>query len=214
MSAQVALTESLRRDARRLGAELVVIIVGVLIALAADAAMETRDDLRKEQVFLEDILTEFRENESRLLTDIEGTQRAAHSASLWRDARTGSPQISADSVAALYAASFVVAQRFDAISGALRSLIDGGDLNLVRNLELRRALAGWSDRTREHELTFTSILNSRSALHSTLINSSVELPLAALYVNDSLLNAMASQQAALLGPLRGVIELLETELDR
>lgn len=37
--------------------------------------------------------------------------------------------------------------------GALRSVVDGGELNLIRNDDLRLAVAGWSDRAKEARIT-------------------------------------------------------------
>ena len=43
----------------RLGAEFVVIVVGVLVALAADAAWDSHDDRQAERGYLAALLVEF-----------------------------------------------------------------------------------------------------------------------------------------------------------
>ena len=55
---------------------LVVIVAGVLLALAGDAAWSSRGDRIREQEVLADLLEEFKENEAILLTDIEGNRKA------------------------------------------------------------------------------------------------------------------------------------------
>ena len=152
----------------RLSAELAIIVAGVLIALGAQSAAQEWSDRRDERAFLLDLLAEFRVNESQLLRDIDQTGQAVTAADRWRDTGTSSLAAESDSAAGFYAASLNPA-RFDPISGSLRSLIDGGDLGLVRNRQLRAALAGWEDRTQEQIMTSVTVDMMRSVLMQFLI---------------------------------------------
>lgn len=101
---------------RRLVAELLIIVMGVLIALGAQGAVQEWSDRRHEHAFLVDLLAEFRLNEAQLEKDLEVTNQAVAAADLWRAEGPGSANLPADSVAGLYAASLNPA-RFDPISG-------------------------------------------------------------------------------------------------
>lgn len=195
---------------QRVGTELVVIVAGVLIALAAQALAQDWSERRREQAFLVDLLEEFRLNETQLQKDLEETNHALASAVLWRKLSPASGS-SADSSAALYAASLNPA-RFDPFSGSLRSLIDGGDLGLIRNRQLRAALAGWRDRTQEQMMTSFSVDVIRSTLGQFLIAEGQAAPRAALALDSLMLQVVGRQQNALLQPLRDIIGMLEEEL--
>ena len=84
---------------------LVVITVGVLVALWADAAWADRADRLREQEILRDLLEEFRENESRLRDDIETSRESLAAGEAWRDAMMGTAAVSTDSLASPTAAS-------------------------------------------------------------------------------------------------------------
>ncbi len=119
----------------------VVIVVGVLVALAADAGWAERQDRVREGEALSDLLEEFRENQTVLLFDIEANRRARQSGEAWALAVLGRVSVSPDSASALFVTALRDA-RFDPATGALRSLLDGGELGLIQDLDLRRALAG------------------------------------------------------------------------
>ena len=144
--------DTLKKTARRGVAELSVIVLGVLLALWADAALAERRDRGRETALLEDLRDEFALNEGRLLVDIEQSELSRTAAVLWGEVMRGEIEVGADSLAALWYGSLNWA-RFDPLTGALRSVIDGGELGLIQNDELRQALAGWSDAAEEARLT-------------------------------------------------------------
>ena len=199
-------------------AGLVVIVVGVLLALAGDAAWSARADQIREQEVLRDLLEEFRENEAILLRDIESNRKAKMAAALWADAMLGEFPLPADSVHALLLAAQDDA-RFDPVTGALRSLIDGGELRLIQSSELRQALAGWTDRTEEARLTANSWDRGRQSLVS-LVLSFPPGPLqgpsqrSAVQMTERAAAGHAGQVEALLVRVREIIALIEGELDR
>jgi hypothetical protein len=130
-------------------------VVGVLLALAADAAWAERGDRIREKEVLTDLLQEFQENQAILATDIEANRVAIAAGVEWGQAMLGEVSIPDDSMNALLSVA-LSDSRFDPITGALRSLVDGGELQVIRNTDLRRALAGWGDRTVETRLTTAS----------------------------------------------------------
>jgi len=214
----VSLTESYVKNTHpksrlfaRLSAELAIIVAGVLIALGAQSMVQEWADRRDEHEFLLDLLAEFHANETQLQTDIAQTEQAVSAADQWRDSGADSEAIDNTSESSFYAASLNPA-RFDPISGSLRSLIDGGDLNLIRNRQLRAALAGWSDRAQEQIMTSVTVDMMRSMLMQFLIPEGRAAPAQALEADRLLLQVTYEQQVALLGLLREIIDLLEQEI--
>ena len=136
----------------RAASGFVVIVVGVLVALSADAAWAERNDRSREQELLTDLLEEFRENKALLDRDIRLSADSRAAGDLWAQAMTGDVLLDPDSLAALWLAAQSWG-RFDPVTGALRSVLDGGELSLIRSPELRVALAGWTDRAEEARFT-------------------------------------------------------------
>jgi hypothetical protein len=191
----------------RLLAELAIIVVGVLIALAAQSLAQELSERREEREFIVDLLAEFQANESQLLSDIAQTKMAVDAADTWRASASGA---AGDFTVNPYAASLNPA-RFDPISGSLRSLIDGGDLGLIQNRELRAALAGWNDRTQEQVMTSVTVDMMRSMLMQFLIPEGTSAPTQALEADRLLLQVTYDQQLRLLGLLRDIIVMLREE---
>ncbi|MDH5761257.1 MAG: hypothetical protein OEZ65_16965 [Gemmatimonadota bacterium] len=197
---------------------LVVIIVGVLVALAADASWAERHDRIREREVLDDLLEEFTENEAILRRDIESNRRARQGGQAWVAAVLGQAAISTDSAYALLSMALGDA-RFDPATGALRSLVDGGELGLIQNSDLRRALAGWEDRVAEARLTSESSDGQRHALLPFLLNLPADRPLtvaqrtAVLVFNESVAGQDA-QIEALTGRIGEIVTMIEGELQR
>ena len=196
---------------RRLSAELLVIVAGVLIALAGQSAYQEWMDRQAEREFLLDLLEEFRANKSQLEIDIQATKKAVDAADKWRLDTDRSGLSDDESDAGSYAASLNPA-RFDPISGSLRSLIDGGDLGLIRNRQLRADLAGWSDRAQEQILTSVTVDMMRSMLMQFLIPQGQRPPTQALELDRSLLQVTYDQQRNLLQLIDEIISTLELEI--
>ena len=196
---------------------LIVIVAGVLLALAADAAWAERGDRIREQELLADLLSEFRENEEILLSDVRANERAGEAGDAWIDAMFGTTSIPTDSLQALLMIMHDGA-RFDPLTGAIRSLVDGGELQVVRSDELRRALAGWSDRAEEARLTNQSFTVLMAGLYPVVLGLDPGGPMApgesfaVQYVAKAF--SWNSQLYELLGEIRRIIEMIENEASR
>jgi hypothetical protein len=200
----------------RLAAEFAVIVVGVLVALLAESAWQERGERAREQVILEDLLDEFRENERRLLRDIDLSQASRESAVAWAAVMKGGVQVSSDSVATLWAGALNWG-RFDPVTGALRSVVDGGELSLIRNDELRLAVAGWSDRAEEARITAREVLIVMSDQAPFALEIQPGAPLtpgqaSAIGIMEDYGGGSLLQLRPLLERLRETIGLLEAEL--
>ena len=195
-----------RTKLRWFAAEIVIVVAGVMIALGAQAAVKERADRRAEQAYLRDLLEEFRTNEERLRRDIEITGHAVAAGEQWRSSGRAGGTGEQD----LYVASLMAA-RFDPVTGTLRSLIDGGDLDLIRDRELRAALAGWTDRTHEHRLTARDVVLIRSSLFDLLATDGTSAPAAALQMDMLLIQGGFNQLNDLLAVVQGIVAMLERE---
>lgn len=208
--------ESKADKLKRATSGLVVIMVGVLLALGAEASWSQRGERIREQELLTDLLEEFGDNEARLLADIRENELAQAAAAAWLEIMLGNASATRDSIAALYVASTEDA-RFDPVTGALRSLVDGGELHLIQNGELRRALAGWPDLAAEARLTATSWDNQRQSLNTVVLGMEPGGPWTvgqetAARLAVAAVGKVNFQLEDLVERVRAIIALIETEM--
>lgn len=117
-------------------AEVLVIISGVLLALAADFFWERRQESQKEHQYLETLATELQAADSvlKFIIDFDSTRVARHAIAI-RVLMSTEPPAPADSLwgqglgVALEDASFV--------TGTTATLVQTGDINLMRPQVLR-----------------------------------------------------------------------------
>lgn len=142
------------RGVQRYAIEGVVIVLGVLIALAADAAWDYRVDREDERVALRQLDAEFLANASQLDSVSAGHRRGLDAAAILLDAVRGRTTLSADSTRNLVRA-LDMAWTFNPKLAALESVTQSGQLGLIRDDSLRVALVGWPgivDDLKEDEL--------------------------------------------------------------
>lgn len=125
----------------RLMVELIVIVVGILMALGLDAWWGERQDRQAERVALGFIHEEFVENQQRF-------DEAFDHHIIIRDALVkiadSTPADCNEDLTALLETAIFEWHTFDPLAGATQSLISSGGLNLVRDKALRIRLASWS----------------------------------------------------------------------
>lgn len=124
--------------------ELVIIVAGVLGALAGQAWWEARRDGIREQEYLRQLLVDTRENERRVdlaLRDDRVTQAALRR--LARALYTGTPTSNRDSALALLTAPVFSSSNFEPLTGTYGALISSGDLRLIRTDSLRAAIVAY-----------------------------------------------------------------------
>jgi hypothetical protein len=145
------------KDALR---DLVVVVVGILAALALESAWQDRQDRAEEALLLQGLRTEFVANRDQLVNRI----------SVWsgvRESSLAARQLMGQSVddigADLIRKSFrsVMAMRFyDPRTGQLSSLISSGKLGLIQNAELRAKIADWPSFIEDLEVEREGALSS------------------------------------------------------
>jgi hypothetical protein len=129
----------------RAGSEFLVIVVGVLVALACDAWWKSYLDRVREAAILRDLLTEFTANREQLSGDIIDNEASLHAANtLVRLGDSAIRLLPLDSARALAGQAFTL-RTFDPLNAVLRSVVETGEFGLISDPELRSALAAWDD---------------------------------------------------------------------
>jgi len=131
-------------DPFKLAAEGLAIVVGILLALGADAWWERRADIARERALLADLEAEF------IVTGREITEainwhgdNERGSRRLYQIALSEQPLPGVIQLDSLIRIAMVDARSFNAGDGAYRALMSSGDLRFLRDDSLRYALAGW-----------------------------------------------------------------------
>lgn len=124
--------------------EIVLVVIGILIAVQVNTWNNHRIDRQEELELLRHLRLEFISNSAQLDSKIELRQKALQAAMqliLHTDPGKGQTQeISVDSLLA-YA---LPVYTFDPATGIMDQLITGGKLNLISNDSLRGMLSGWN----------------------------------------------------------------------
>ena len=119
--------------------EFVVIVAGVLVALAAQAWWEGRERRDVEQDYLEQLRSDARENLERLRSAIVEDSLGGAAADSAMLAMAGRIDASAGQIA-LWIARLGQASDFQPVTGAHRALQETGDLRFIRDDSVRHAL--------------------------------------------------------------------------
>lgn len=207
--------ESTAARARRGFAELAIIIVGVLIALAAESAWQDRKDRAREEELLVDLLEEFRENLAILEDDIAVNAAAKEAADEWSDTIKSGAVKEPQELASLVIRSLDTA-RFDPATGVLQGIISSGELSLIQNDVLRAELAGWVTRADEANLTgqttmllVSAVLDDVLAMDTQQPTSNKDLIMADLWL---FIADFTLQLSELREQLLDIIEMLDAEI--
>ncbi len=136
-----------QRAARWFGAEFLVVVTGVLVALAVGAWWEGRQDAEMERVYLEQLAADLRETE-RAAADADAFLRPVDRAGslLWL-AFYEADLPPRDSVLA-WAEQAMWTSTLRPVTGTAEALVATGDLALIRDDSLRAAVTAYLERTR------------------------------------------------------------------
>jgi len=167
------------RSVSRIATEFVVIVAGVLAALAVDQWRQSREDLVLERELLqslaEDLLTD--SADYARLPD-RALRRAMSAETLLRNFRPGAPRTegalvaidtlgpfsdaASDSVIVRSLDDLVTSSDLDVADGAYREFSDGGGQSLMRNRHLRRMI-------HDYRYSVTSSLKYDSVVHAAIL---------------------------------------------
>lgn len=128
---------------RSIATEIVIVVVGILIAFALNAWWEGRRNVEKETAYLAQLRTDFQANVKALQAQVEREIRIKDASLeiLRLIRRTGRPD--PDVVRAHLGRVFSSTRPRIAL-GAYQSLISTGDLSLLRDIELRQELSAFA----------------------------------------------------------------------
>ena len=124
--------------------EIVLVVIGILIALSINTWNENRKDGIKEQVILISLKYNLEEN-LKLLSLANRATTAAYNASLNLHELTtpNGNSINSNKIDSLISVTFDYFS-YDANSGTIYEIINSGQLNIIKNEELKNQISNWS----------------------------------------------------------------------
>ena len=123
--------------------EVLLVVIGILIALQVDNWNEERTDRLEEQRVLLQLKEEFLDNRKQIGAKIALHQDIVHSCqAILQIIDQQENPYAADSLNR-YLAKTLIAPTFDAATGVVSDLINSGKLYLIRNDSLRHQVSGW-----------------------------------------------------------------------
>ncbi len=123
-------------------AEVLLIAVGVLLGLSADAWLESRGERRLEAYYLEALGTEIEANVTWLSETIEQHEERRRAGAAMIERHLADPEgasVPLDDFVRLFGF-----RAFNPVTATVDQLVASGDLSLLRSEGLRSALAQWS----------------------------------------------------------------------
>jgi hypothetical protein len=143
--------------------EITLVVIGILIALQINNWNEHRKMQLQEQEYLKGLKVEFTINRDRLVYVMQTSQQSIENANklmtyFYQD-NSEFQEVKFDSL--LY--NIQAVWTFNPRKGLLNSIIASGQINLVRNVELKNQLASFEDLVNDsqEELDALSLLNAR-----------------------------------------------------
>ena len=124
---------------RRLAAEFVVIVVGVLVALGVDAAREARQERVREAAYLGQLESDLAATAEALAEAIAEDELALENAQRAAGGLASARLPNADSLRS-WVAGATNGSSFHPTMGTIRALVEGGELRLLRDAGVRRGL--------------------------------------------------------------------------
>ena len=166
-------------------AEVGLLMLGVLLALWVDSAVDSRQELAEEQQYLVALIEDFEENRDALAAHIRA-------ASLTRDADLALLQTPVDAhpvetIRTLLGNAFLI-QQFEPVMATYQDMVNSGDIRLLRNDILRVSLARFEGQARlqaetsrwawDHWVRFEEplLIEARALAGSTATYRSMDMP--------------------------------------
>ncbi|HUG98947.1 MAG TPA: hypothetical protein VMQ83_07205 [Gammaproteobacteria bacterium] len=128
-----------KRSVRWFAAEFLVVVTGILVALALNAWWQDRQDAAREQVYLQQLATDLRTNEQLADVMLEYMNERIRLGGLLSEAIRARPLPSQD-VMNVWLHEFLGVAPLYPRMGTVQALIETGDLNLIDDAALRTAI--------------------------------------------------------------------------
>lgn len=132
-------------------AELILIVAGVLIALAVDAWNDDRLEARNERLYVQQLLEDLDETDRQFAAASQRNLEPGRANAQLLAGFRSPPYPSNDSTRAWLARVSFIDNPVPVV-GTAEALVSTGDLRLLRNLESRAAITRWMSRVRDYWL--------------------------------------------------------------
>lgn len=120
--------------------EIVLVVIGILIALAINNYNENQKSVAQEQVFLKQLVTDYKANLLQLENKIEMRRKLIAESQNVLEITSKDITISEDSLSAIFA-TFFMDPTFDPIEN---DVLNSGNIKLIQNDSLKQALSHWT----------------------------------------------------------------------
>ena len=132
--------------------EIVLVVIGILIALQINNWNNNRIDLKKEQFFLLNLQSDFKENLKEYQNTYNSTLESYRSCGvLLNIIKEKKDSINPTQIDSLIYQIINNFGSLDLISGTIDELINSGSLYLIRDTKLRKQLSNWSQKILDTE---------------------------------------------------------------
>lgn len=152
--------------------EIVLVVIGILIALQINNWNLTQQDRKTEKENLLALLEEFTQNKATLqeiiqlnYENISGAEKMIHSFN-----NTSKDTITEQTISIYGSETFGIEINFEPETGVLTEIISSGQLKLILNNELKHKLAGFDSRIHEIEQQEKEVLDYRIMAIKQMIN--------------------------------------------
>jgi hypothetical protein len=152
---------SSRRTLGNLAAEGLVIVVSVLVALYAESWREHRVEIRAAEAQLVSLARDFAQMSARADTSLWNARNAVETGEVLLGALMGpNPETIADSAMAMLLTT-VQYEVFSPSTGAYDALVSSGNIELLSDIELKRALSDFFGSFEDVKASETMLLNGQ-----------------------------------------------------
>jgi hypothetical protein len=154
--------------------EIVLVVIGILIALQINNWNEERKRANQEHKILLDLRSDFRESRERLVATMDMQQKVVKNSNALVLAYEGKTPIPPNDSIKLYLAYGAFAwYRAELITGAYDALINTGNSELIRNRDLLRKLADYysilNSGFEDQESSMENIMNMERIIETALL---------------------------------------------
>ncbi len=130
-------------------AEFLVVLSGVLVAVALGNYFKQREIQANNQQYLADLLQELQHNEAEVETNLEVEKAGARAANLLMMNIDSAQNMSMDSIRQWLSSAMNSTLNFRPAMGMVKTLIMSGSVNSLKNLKLRSAIINYEQEANE-----------------------------------------------------------------
>jgi hypothetical protein len=123
--------------------EIILVMIGILLALQVNNWNNNRLEGRKEQLFLKNLQSDFKTNITELNLVYQGTLEAYQASSDLLEAVKGDPPLIQSEINMLLDKIINKISSLNLISGSVDEITSTGSLNIISDPELRKLISNW-----------------------------------------------------------------------